>query len=48
MDEHALPEEEFERYLDRLYDRELRKYEETWEEETLPEDCTKRTSADGR
>ncbi len=38
MDEHALPEEEFERYLDRLYDRELRKYEETWEEETLPED----------
>ena len=38
MDEHALPEEEFERYLDRLYDRELRKYEETWEEQTLPED----------
>lgn len=38
MDKHALPEEEYERYLDRLYDRELRKYEETWEEETLPED----------
>jgi hypothetical protein len=38
MDEHALPEEEFERYLDRLCDRELRKYEETLEEETLPED----------
>ncbi len=37
MDEHALPEE-FERYLDRLCDRELRKYEETLEEETLPED----------
>jgi hypothetical protein len=37
MDEHAR-REEFERYLDRIYDRELRKYEETWEEETLPED----------
>jgi hypothetical protein len=37
MDKHALPAE-FERYLDRLYDQELRKYEETWEEETLPED----------
>jgi hypothetical protein len=37
MDEHAR-RADYERYLDRLYDRELRKYEETWEEVTLPED----------
>jgi hypothetical protein len=37
MDEHALPAD-FERYLDWLSDRDLRKYEETLEEETLPED----------
>ena len=37
MDKHALPAD-FERYLDRIYDRDLRKYEETLEEQTLPED----------
>ena len=37
MDEHAR-REEFERYLDRIYDRVLRKFEETLEEATLPED----------